>query len=79
MNTILPLSTAWMDLEGINLSEISQRKPDIKWYYSYVESKKIQRASDYNKKRNWLTDIENKTVVTSGVKERGRGNAAGGE
>ena len=79
MNTILPLSTAWINLEGIILGEISQRKTDIKWYNSYVESKKMQQTSEYNKKRNWLADIENKPMVTNGVKERGRGNAAGGE
>ena len=28
-NEILPFATMWMDLEGIMLSEISQRKTDI--------------------------------------------------
>ena len=50
MNTILPLSTAWINLEGIILGEISQSKTDIKWYNSYVESKKMQQTSEYNKK-----------------------------
>ena len=36
---ILPLATMWMDLEIIMLSEISQRKTNILYYYLYVESK----------------------------------------
>ena len=39
-----------MDLEGIVLSEISQRKPNTVWYHLYVEAKKIQQTSEYNKK-----------------------------
>ena len=44
-------------------------------YRLYLESKKIKQTSEYKKKkRKRLTDIENKLVVTSGVrKERGRG------
>ena len=39
-NEMLPLATAWMmDLVGIMLSEISQRKTNIVWYHLYVESK----------------------------------------
>ena len=54
-----------MELEGIMLSEISQRKTNTVWYHLYVESKKIQQTSVYNKKEA-DTDIENKPVVTSG-------------
>ena len=36
----LPFATAWMDLEGIMLSEMSQRKINTVCYYLYVESKK---------------------------------------
>ena len=32
-----------MDLEGIMLSEISQRKTDILWYHLYVEYKKYNK------------------------------------
>ena len=39
-----------MDLEGIMLSEISQRKTNAVWYQLYVESKKTQQTSEYNKK-----------------------------
>lgn len=34
-NEILPLATAWMNLEGIILSEINQRKRDKKSYLPY--------------------------------------------
>ena len=37
-NEILPFAT-WMDLEGIMLSEISQRKMNTVCYHLYVESK----------------------------------------
>ena len=39
-NEILPFVATWMDLDGIMLSEISQRKINIVWYHLYVESKK---------------------------------------
>ena len=34
-NEILPFATTWMELEGIMLSEISQRKTNIIWLRSY--------------------------------------------
>ena len=37
---ILPLAATWMDLEGIMLSEVTQRKTNTVWYHLYVESKK---------------------------------------
>ena len=39
MNEILPFATAWMDLESIMFSEISQRKTNTMWFHLYVESK----------------------------------------
>ena len=36
---ILPSVTTWMDVEGIVLSEISQRKRNTIWFHSYEESK----------------------------------------
>ena len=39
-NEILPFVATWMDLEGIMVSEISQRKTNTVWYHLYVESKK---------------------------------------
>ena len=38
-NEILPFGATWMHLEGITLSEISQRRTNMR-YYLYVESKK---------------------------------------
>ena len=40
MSEILPFATTWMDLEGIKLSEIRQRKTNTVCYHLYVESKK---------------------------------------
>jgi len=37
---ILPFMTTWMDLEGIMLREIRQRKINTMWFHSYRESKK---------------------------------------
>ena len=37
-NKILPFAATWMELEGIMLSEISQRKIYIICFHSYVES-----------------------------------------
>ena len=36
-NEILPFATTWMELEGIMLSEISQRKTNIIWFLSYED------------------------------------------
>ena len=49
-NKILPFAT-WMDLEGIMLSEISQRKTNTVWYHLYVESKKYNRLVNMTKKK----------------------------
>ena len=38
-NEILPFVATWMDLEGITLSEISQRKTNTVLYHLYEESK----------------------------------------
>ena len=59
-----------MDLEGIMLSEISQRKLNTVWYHLYVEVKKIRLTGEYNKER--LTDAGNKLVITNGERERRR-------
>ena len=39
-NEVLPIAATWMDLEGIMLSEISQRKTNTVRFHLYVESKK---------------------------------------
>ena len=33
-NEILPFSTTWVDIEGIMLSEISQRKTNTVWLHT---------------------------------------------
>ena len=67
-NEIFPFAEAQMDLEGIMLSEVRQRKRNTIRYYSYVESKKYHKLVNIAK-INGLTDMENKLVVTSGVRE----------
>ena len=56
-----------MDWESIMLSEINQRKTNTIQYHLYVESKKIQKTSEYNKKEiHPLIYAENKVMVTRG-------------
>ena len=43
MSEILPLATTRIDLEGITLSEISQRKTDPVSLHLYGESKKLNK------------------------------------
>ena len=45
---ILPFATTWMDLEGIMLSEISQRKTNTIWFTNYTSG----YVSGKNKKTN---------------------------
>ena len=42
MNEILPFAATKIDLKGIMLSEISQRKTNTIWYHLYVESEKVK-------------------------------------
>ena len=42
-NEILPFATMWMELEGIMLSEISQRKTKIIRLHSYEDFKRQNR------------------------------------
>ena len=42
-NEILPFAATWMELEGIMLNEISQRKTDIICFHSYVDLEKLNR------------------------------------
>ena len=40
---IVPFATTWLNIEGIMLTEISQRKTNIAWYYHlYMESIKAR-------------------------------------
>jgi len=38
----MSFAATWLDLESIILSEVSQRKMNIRWYQLYMESEKIQ-------------------------------------
>ena len=49
---ILPFVMTWMVLEGIMLSEISQRKTNTPQYHLYVESKnRTKQKSQTHKKQ----------------------------
>ena len=50
-NKILPFATKWMNLEGIRLSEVSQRKTNAVCYHLYVESKKQRKLVNIKKKK----------------------------
>ena len=65
----MKFATIWIDLKGIMLSELCQKKTNIVWCHLSVESKKHNNISDYNKKINGLTDKGKKPVVTSGDRE----------
>ena len=70
-NKIMSFAATWMDLEIIILSEISQRKTDIRWYCLYAEFKKKRYKWTYLQKRNRLT--ENELMVPGGGEEKGGG------
>ena len=53
-----------MDLVGIMLSEISQRKTNTLRHHLYVESKKFNKLVNITK-RSRVMGIENKVMVTS--------------
>ena len=70
-NDILLFTTAWIELENIMLSQISQRKTNTIWSYLYVKSKKQnkwakEKKGDRDKTRNRLLTIENKLMVIRG-------------
>ena len=41
---ILPVAATWIDLEGIMLSEIRQRKTNTIWFHLYMKSKEEKQA-----------------------------------
>ena len=47
----MSFAATWMDLEMVILSEVSQAKTNIKWYHSYVESKKIIQINLFIKQK----------------------------
>ena len=57
-NEILPFATTWMELEGIMLSEISQRKTNIIWLHSYEEFKIQNRWTQRKGSKNNIKNRE---------------------
>ena len=75
-NKILPFAATWMDLEGIMLSEMSDRERQILYditYHLYVESKKYNKLVNITKKKQTHRYREQTSGYPSG-KGRGRGN-----
>ena len=58
-------------LDGIMLSETSQRKTNTVWYHLYVESKKYNKLVTKTNKKGRLTDMENKLPEGRGKEEGG--------
>ena len=56
-NEILPSATAWMDIEGIILSEMSDRRTPMPYDFTYIRITKKQNKQKYFKSR--LIDTEN--------------------
>ena len=50
-NENVPFAATWMDLEGIMLSEITQRKTNTVCYHLYVKSKKYNKLVNVTKKK----------------------------
>ena len=69
-NEIMPFAATWMDLKIIILSEVSQTKTNIIWYYLYVESKKNYR-NELIYKTEIDSDLENKLMVIKGESSGG--------
>ena len=61
---MMPFTTTWLDLEGIMLNEVSQRKTNTIRYHLYAESKKYSKLVNIAKnKQSHRTD--SKLVVSS--------------
>ena len=43
----------WVDIEGIMLSAISQRKTNTVWFYLYVKSKKKKSPNSQKQRVEW--------------------------
>ena len=59
---ILLFAVIWMDLEGIMLSEISQRKTNTEWYHLHAQSRKTK-----------LIETETRMMVTKDWEVREKG------
>ena len=65
-NEIMPFAAAWLDLEIIILSEVSQTERDKYHMISLICESKIQHTWTYLQNRSRLSDIENRLVVSKG-------------
>lgn len=68
-NEILPFATTWMDLEGIMLSRITQRKTNAMWLHPYVKFNKTNEQGEQRerrKPRNTFLTLQKKVIVTRG-------------
>ena len=61
----LAFVTTWMDLQGVMLSKISQRKTNTVWFHLYGKYKK-QNKWTIKPNRNRLIHKENKPLVVRG-------------
>ena len=46
-----PFATTWVDLKGIRISEISQRKKNTIYYHLHMESRKYNKLVNKLKKK----------------------------
>lgn len=61
----MPFEITLMDLDGIVLSKISQRKTNTVLFYLYVGSKNKQTNEQTQQNRIRVTDTENRPMVVS--------------
>lgn len=59
-NEILPFMSTWIDLEGIMLSEIRQKRTNTAWFYHLWNIKQTRKKQN----RNELIDTDNRLLVT---------------
>lgn len=71
-NGIFPFAVTWMDLEGIMLSKVSQRKTNT-MFQLYVGSKKQNKwpKNKKQKSRNRPVNAGNKMIVDRAKAEKG--------
>ena len=81
-NEILPFVTTWMDLQGIMLSEVSQKMTvlcDFTYMWNLKKTKKQQNKTDEQTKQKQLIDTGKKLLVTreesEAVDEIGEGDS----
>ena len=53
---IMPFAAMWMELEGIMLSEISQRKTNTVWYHLYVTPKNNTNEVKWSERHSVMSD-----------------------